>query len=378
MNIKRAVRSRVRKPGPAVVPRLFAWLQTSRRTTTLLAPASPRRRTLQQQPRGIVAALSVQSESTLELLPATPLPFRMEAMTGVWPVRELLPDAALERSPVVVERTLANVIPGHTVRVGRLLTELHALCAECLGQNTPSRCTRKRAGRCRCRLLFAGQRFELLPRDDANLLGRGEELRTSMRPVFCGVALHLLGADQPDDPGRVGHGWIDFHLVSVEPVGQRRENGGDELARILIVRKVHPVQQIGAVAGGHEDGLGPAAREQERGDLVRRALHLRQLFVGAADPRRPHGVEIQEQPAPSQHVSIGRRGIGALHDLVNRSCQERRFDRIQRHINARLAVPARDRGGGRVNVVEVARRREPVLPVLRNADLEHVARLVEE
>ena len=38
MNIKRAVRSRVRKPGPAVAPRLLAWLQTSWRTATLLAP----------------------------------------------------------------------------------------------------------------------------------------------------------------------------------------------------------------------------------------------------------------------------------------------------------------------------------------------------
>ena len=39
-------------------PRLFAWLQTSRRTTTLLAPASPRRRTLQQQPHFVVCATS--------------------------------------------------------------------------------------------------------------------------------------------------------------------------------------------------------------------------------------------------------------------------------------------------------------------------------
>jgi hypothetical protein len=38
MNIKRAVRSTVRKPGPAVVPRLLAWLQTSWRSATLLAP----------------------------------------------------------------------------------------------------------------------------------------------------------------------------------------------------------------------------------------------------------------------------------------------------------------------------------------------------
>ena len=38
MNIKRAVRSKVGKPGRAVVPRLFAWLQTSWRTATLLAP----------------------------------------------------------------------------------------------------------------------------------------------------------------------------------------------------------------------------------------------------------------------------------------------------------------------------------------------------
>ena len=38
MNIKRAVRSRVRKPGPAAAPRLLAWLLTSWRTATLLAP----------------------------------------------------------------------------------------------------------------------------------------------------------------------------------------------------------------------------------------------------------------------------------------------------------------------------------------------------
>jgi transposase len=40
MNIKRAVRSRVRKPGPAVVPRLLAWLHTSWRSATLLAPCT--------------------------------------------------------------------------------------------------------------------------------------------------------------------------------------------------------------------------------------------------------------------------------------------------------------------------------------------------
>ncbi|MDP3955004.1 MAG: IS1182 family transposase [bacterium] len=38
MNIKRAVRSRVRKPGHAAVPRLLAWLQTSWRSATLLTP----------------------------------------------------------------------------------------------------------------------------------------------------------------------------------------------------------------------------------------------------------------------------------------------------------------------------------------------------
>jgi hypothetical protein len=38
MNIKRAVRSTVPKPAPAAALRLFAWLQTSWRTATLLAP----------------------------------------------------------------------------------------------------------------------------------------------------------------------------------------------------------------------------------------------------------------------------------------------------------------------------------------------------
>jgi transposase len=38
MNIKRAVRSRARKPGPAALPRVLAWLQTSWRSATLLAP----------------------------------------------------------------------------------------------------------------------------------------------------------------------------------------------------------------------------------------------------------------------------------------------------------------------------------------------------
>jgi transposase len=38
MNIKRAVRSRARKPGPAALPRLFTGLQTSCRLATLLAP----------------------------------------------------------------------------------------------------------------------------------------------------------------------------------------------------------------------------------------------------------------------------------------------------------------------------------------------------
>ena len=38
MNIKRAVRSRARKPGPAARPRLLVWLQTSWRSATLLAP----------------------------------------------------------------------------------------------------------------------------------------------------------------------------------------------------------------------------------------------------------------------------------------------------------------------------------------------------
>jgi Transposase DDE domain len=42
MNIKRAVRSRVRKPGPAALPRLRAWLQTSWRSATLLAPSTAR------------------------------------------------------------------------------------------------------------------------------------------------------------------------------------------------------------------------------------------------------------------------------------------------------------------------------------------------
>ena len=40
MNIKRAVRSRARKPGPAALPRLLARLQTSWRSTTLLAPST--------------------------------------------------------------------------------------------------------------------------------------------------------------------------------------------------------------------------------------------------------------------------------------------------------------------------------------------------
>jgi hypothetical protein len=38
MNIKRAVRSTMPKPAPAVALRLFAWLQPSWRTATLLAP----------------------------------------------------------------------------------------------------------------------------------------------------------------------------------------------------------------------------------------------------------------------------------------------------------------------------------------------------
>jgi transposase len=40
MNIKRAVRSRARKPRPAALPRLLAWLQTSWRSATLLAPST--------------------------------------------------------------------------------------------------------------------------------------------------------------------------------------------------------------------------------------------------------------------------------------------------------------------------------------------------
>lgn len=40
MNIKRAVRSRARKPRPAALPRLLAWLHTSWRSATLFAPGT--------------------------------------------------------------------------------------------------------------------------------------------------------------------------------------------------------------------------------------------------------------------------------------------------------------------------------------------------
>ena len=40
MNIKRAVRSRARKPGPAALPGLLVWLHTSWRSATLLAPTT--------------------------------------------------------------------------------------------------------------------------------------------------------------------------------------------------------------------------------------------------------------------------------------------------------------------------------------------------
>lgn len=40
MNIKRAVRSKVRKPGPAALPGLLVWLHTSWRSATLLAPTT--------------------------------------------------------------------------------------------------------------------------------------------------------------------------------------------------------------------------------------------------------------------------------------------------------------------------------------------------
>ena len=71
--------------------------------------------------RRIVAATEGEAKRALEVSPPAPLPFRMEAVTSVGAIGELLTDAALEVAPIVVEWASVDVIPGDAIRVGRLL-----------------------------------------------------------------------------------------------------------------------------------------------------------------------------------------------------------------------------------------------------------------
>ena len=65
MNIKRAVRTRARKPGPAVVPRLLAGCKLRGGQRPCLHQPSPRRRTLQQQPPLMACARPAVRSSVL-------------------------------------------------------------------------------------------------------------------------------------------------------------------------------------------------------------------------------------------------------------------------------------------------------------------------
>ena len=130
-----------------------------------------------------------------------------------------------------------------------------------------------------------------------------------MRPLRRAVALAGGGAvELPDPPGVEVRRVAADGLVREEPV-EDTEASFDKPGRVLIVREVNAVQEVGTIPGVGPDGVREPLSSEPVGDLLRTPESRCMFRIGRRDPARPDRVEVDGQPPAADNIRIRSRRI---------------------------------------------------------------------
>ncbi|KAF5033340.1 hypothetical protein DSECCO2_607780 [anaerobic digester metagenome] len=147
---------------------------------------------------------------------------------------------------------------------------------------------------------------EPLRGDESHLFRGAEDLRPAVGAPGGVVALPGYGTVEFPDPGGVVVRGIDCCAIVREEGVESRESALHERGRCLVVRKVDPVEEVGAVPGVCPDGFREPLLRKVSGDPARGGDGCIVLGVGRGDAARPDGVDIDREPAAADDVGIGR------------------------------------------------------------------------
>ena len=212
--------------------------------------------------------------------------------------------------------------------------------------------------------LFPGEErremLQILLGHHADLVWDGEDLRPPVRPLRGVVALPGERTVKFPDPGGVVVRGVDGHgLVREEGVEGRKRTLHDLRCR-LVVREIHPVEEVGAVARVGPDRLRESLLREVCGDPLRSGEGGRVLVVRGRDPARPNRIDVDREPAPADDVGVGGGGIlpGEPHlDPVRPPGEEGRVHRVEGDVDPgdrRIGVKGLHGPGEGVVVIEVA------------------------
>ncbi len=234
--------------------------------------------------------------------------------------------------------------------------------------------------------------LEQFARHDGDVGRYIDQLGAAVRPVIeTGNTAEILalaghGPHNLDDPRRVVHRTVDRNRRVIEALGQGIEHPAHQA--VVVHGQIHAVQEVVPVARQDGDRCGPAQGVQVR---VHRPGPFRgrgELSVGGADPRRPDGIDIDQQPAAPHDVTVLGGCAGPEADPIRRPRQQRRRDRVHRHVyrrRERCPIQFDDRLRGGVDVFNREAPRAHVRPpsirpvaAIGSAHLEYVPGLKEQ
>ena len=205
------------------------------------------------------------------------------------------------------------------------------------------------------------ERVKQLMRDGLHRWGDIEEARDAMGAAGGSVTFARDGPWQLPDPRWVKDLGVEVNTLEREPLNQRREHGLDLLPVATLGPSIgEPVEDVRAVAAVGVDRRGPAFVAEGEGNEASGAMCERVFGVAAAHPGRLLGVEVQGEPAITNHVSVGCGGVF----LLDRTCavagtrQAILFDLLQGYVHTCGATRLPDRGVGEgfvVVVIEIPR-----------------------
>ena len=179
---------------------------------------------------------------------------------------------------------------------------------------------------------------ELVGLDNHHLVGDIEQAGLPVRPVGCVVSLPGGRAVEFPDPGRVEVRGVHGDRSPREERVKNREASFHQVHRLVVIRQVDSVEQMGAVPRvGHDRRRPSLLPAQVCGNLRCPYDCCLVLLVGRRDAARPDRVQVDGEPPPPDHVGIaGSRVLPAKIHLhpVRPPGEQRGIDRVQRDIDA--------------------------------------------